>query len=75
LGKLGRYTSPVSITRNRSAFPALFLMTNPPLAGGVMVMSAPPGAAIAAPLKTMAAAKETERSVNFMVVMVCMWSN
>ncbi|MCW0037980.1 hypothetical protein OIO03_21010 [Acinetobacter baumannii] len=50
--------------------PALFLMTNPPLAGGVMVMSAPPGAATAAPLKTMAAAKETERSVNFMVFMV-----
>ncbi|WP_237426831.1 hypothetical protein [Delftia sp. CH05] len=45
-------------------------MTNPPLAGGVMVMSAPPGAATAAPLKTMAAAKETERSVNFMVFMV-----
>jgi hypothetical protein len=50
-------------------------MTNPPLAGGVMVMSAPPGAAIAAPLKAMAAAKETERSVNFMFFMVWKWCN
>ncbi|WP_353179743.1 hypothetical protein [Delftia acidovorans] len=63
------------MTRKRSALPALFLMTNPPLAGGVMVMSAPPGAAIAAPLKTITAANETERSVNFMVFMICMWSD
>jgi hypothetical protein len=45
-------------------------MTKPPLAGGVMVMSAPPGVAIEAPLETMATAKETERSVVFMVFMV-----